>query len=57
MKQIDPRDLRTNTIEKLFYYQIQNQTMRTSQVEDRMKLIDFQFSDAWTRGELYDLEV
>jgi hypothetical protein len=54
---IDPRDLRTTTIEKLFYYQVQNQTMKTAQAEDRMKLFDFQFSDAWTRGELYDVEI
>lgn len=41
----DPSDMRTSTIEKLFYRQMHQLTQKT--VEARMKSFDLQFSDSW----------
>lgn len=43
----DPSDLRTTTIEKLFYRQIRDITMKTAGVNDKMRTFDLQFSDSW----------
>ncbi|MFC1755031.1 hypothetical protein ACFL96_16830 [Thermoproteota archaeon] len=43
----DPSDLRTTTIEKLFYRQIRNITMKTAGVNEKMRTFDLQFSDSW----------
>jgi hypothetical protein len=43
----DPSDVRTTTIEKLFYRQIKELTMRSAGVDTKMKTFDLQFSDGW----------
>jgi hypothetical protein len=41
----DPSDIRSDTIQKLFYRQVRSMTMKSS--NDRMRTFDLQFSDAW----------
>ena len=46
-RRYDPSDMSTSTIEKLFYRQIRELTMKTTGVNEKMRSFDLQFSDSW----------
>ncbi|MBU0461038.1 MAG: hypothetical protein KJ574_00470 [Nanoarchaeota archaeon] len=43
----DPSDISTTTIEKIFYKQIRDLTMKSAGIDAKMKTFDLQFSDCW----------